>query len=350
MLCVHPHHGIHPLTLSPTANTTHTAPACRDWGMGLAASGIYGGARLLAFDTAVLRGMHVHQSFADGAFTLHAEAELLVPPGGDAGSLWFVLPQLNIAERRKVTLNNLPVTGASAYVRHNVTVPARDVEVWWPVGLGNQTLYDFAVTYASWTQMQEVSDVLDDTAVLDDAAPLAASAAVAPDVGSKPADVAAAATAALAAGAHPAAGAGVAAAQGGARRRLAAVRGPVKKGNKPGGRAASAAVAAAAASAAGGGGASTPAAALTTSVTRRIGFRVVELVRKPVPEAAAELLGDVDGGWDSVNRVGLGTRTCFWSGGNCGQWGWVNASRWEFIADPVSPTNRYYTGEVGLSG
>jgi hypothetical protein len=83
--------------------------------MGLAASGIYGGVRLLAFDTAVLNGVHVQQHKQGDEFVLDLEAELLVPPGGDSGSLWFAMPELGVAEKLRVALD-----GAQPEVRRRV--------------------------------------------------------------------------------------------------------------------------------------------------------------------------------------------------------------------------------------
>lgn len=67
-----------------------------------------------------------------------------------------------------------------------------------------------------------------------------------------------------------------------------------------------------------------------------------QVVRKPLTQAAEELLQG--NGWDSPNKVGQGDRTCFWSNGNCGQWGWVNATKWTFISNPVSKQEKHFTG------
>lgn len=79
--------------------------ACRDWGMGMAASGIYGGVKLLAFDTAVLTGVHVQQHKQGDEFILDIESELMVPPRGDAGTIWIALPELGITEKVRVTMD-----------------------------------------------------------------------------------------------------------------------------------------------------------------------------------------------------------------------------------------------------
>jgi hypothetical protein len=73
--------------------------------MGMAASGIYGGVKLLAFDTAVLAGVHVQQHKAGDSFVLDVEAELLVPPGGDSGTIWVTLPELGLTDKIRLTMD-----------------------------------------------------------------------------------------------------------------------------------------------------------------------------------------------------------------------------------------------------
>jgi hypothetical protein len=71
----------------------------------MAASGIYGGVKLLAFDTAVLAGVHVQQYKSGDDFVLDVESHLLVPPSGDAGTIWVTLPELGVTDKIRLTLD-----------------------------------------------------------------------------------------------------------------------------------------------------------------------------------------------------------------------------------------------------
>lgn len=73
--------------------------------MGMAASGIYGGVKLLAYDTAVLSGVHVEQHKFGDDFVLEVESRLLVPPAGDAGTIWVALPELGITDKIRLTMD-----------------------------------------------------------------------------------------------------------------------------------------------------------------------------------------------------------------------------------------------------
>jgi hypothetical protein len=42
------------------------------------------------------------------------------------------------------------------FVRSQVSVKASDVNLWWPVGMGSQPLYDLSVTYASWSTWSDL--------------------------------------------------------------------------------------------------------------------------------------------------------------------------------------------------
>jgi hypothetical protein len=192
----------------------------------------------------VLHSVHVTQSRQPGGgFLLRVEPELLVPAGGDSGVLTAELPAVRgAAAMRQV---QLPGPGSAVSPALEIAVPAGRVKLWWPVGYGEQPLYDLVVRYT----------------------PSSSGAA--------------AAASGNATGAEGAAAGGVSAA------------------------------------------------------TRRVGFRTIELVEKPLAEAAEELVGGAGGGWDNSVAPGGGTRACAgqW---NCGQYGWVDGKTWTFVSEPLA--------------
>lgn len=336
--------------------------------MALAASGVYGNVKLIAFDTALLRGVHMHQSCSGEAYSLEFEAQLLVPPTGDAGTLWFSIPELDINEDRQYYFDG---SSADVFVRHSISVPAADVSLWWPVGMGNQTLYNVSVLFASnkaWNadswmefpvassgeaqgQQWDIGSLSDDLhgAVAETEGFNPTAASTASFLASTPADDESSQGMPQMGGEASMPEASIPASRRRSRSLLLS-----------------------------GGGSSTstlpdwvpdwlpdwlllsgiPEWQLAIAVERngpqtleflshkalRIGFRVVELVQKPLKEAVKELLTDSGStGWSSPYRVGVGQRNCFQ--GPCGQWGWVNASRWEFIVNPFTPKSTYVTGK-----
>ena len=86
------------------------------------------------------------------------------------------------------------------------------------------------------------------------------------------------------------------------------------------------------------------AAVATSALRRRVCFRTVELVEKPLKQAAAELLAAAGGaaaaGWEGSAKPGAGVRPCMWET-NCGQYGWVDGKKWSFISTKLKPDLNY---------
>ncbi|GBF90838.1 beta-mannosidase [Raphidocelis subcapitata] len=202
-----------------------------DWGPGLGAAGIYGAVSLVGYDTALLRSAHVRQVKAPSSFLIRVQPELIVPASGDAGLLTIEMPALGLKAEKKLDLTS----SGRALPELELAVPADSVDLWWPLGYGEQKLYDLTVTWTS-------------------------------------------------SGASAAASGGV------------------------------------------------PAA----TIKRRVGFRTVELVEKPLPEAAAELFSAAGAGWEGSAQPGNGVRACMGMN-NCGQYGWVDGKKWTFISTEMTP-------------
>jgi hypothetical protein len=253
---------------------------CRDWGPGFAASGIHGAVELLAFDRAALKGAHVHQTTTPTGFHLDIEAELRVPSKGDQGTLTVEMPQLNLKSTKQITL---AAGDTPAFQKMGLDVNGSDVELWWPIDMGKQPLYDLVVSFTPTTTAAETAPVADATHPLP-------RRLMAIDLNASATDEEA----------H---------ADSDGTFRVTSVG---------------------------------DTGAATSEVRRRVGFRTVKLHEEPIQEAAANLLGKAPG-WN--NSIPLPGRKNWCKGNwNCGQWGWVNGSKWEFVSVPLTPTNKSYAG------
>lgn len=240
----------------PAPNRLSNLPARRDWGPGLAASGIFGGVSLLGYDSAVLRSAHVRQARQpNGDFLLRVEAQLLAPDAGDHGVLSAELPALT-GLKAAAQLKIAPSDAARGLVTGpilEIAVPASSVKLWWPVGYGEQPLYRLVVKF---TPNATLDAAAGDAKV--DGSSAAAAASPAPSV-----------------------------------------------------------------------------------LERRVGFRTVELVEKPLSEAASELLSGAGGGWANSVKPGGGGRACAGMS-NCGQYGWVDGKKWTFVSEALAAPNEVY--------
>jgi hypothetical protein len=76
-------------------------------------------------------------------FEITIASELLVPPGGDSGELTVSIPALNLQDTQEVDLD----TGKTATFVSVFSVPASNVDLWWPVGYGSPNLYNVSISY-----------------------------------------------------------------------------------------------------------------------------------------------------------------------------------------------------------
>jgi hypothetical protein len=116
-----------------------------DWGPAFAPSGIYGGVELVGYSAGMLTGASAHQAHAaDGsAVVLTFDAYVRTPTPGEAGTLtvksvngaWG--PVTREVRLDEAGLNTVPITLTA-------TAP---FDLWWPTGYGAQPLYDFELAY-----------------------------------------------------------------------------------------------------------------------------------------------------------------------------------------------------------
>jgi beta-mannosidase len=116
-----------------------------DWGPAYAPSGVYGAVDLVGYSAGVLTGAGAHQVHdGEGGVALTFDAYVRTPTLGEAGTLTVTSATgAWAAVSREVVLadaglNTLPVA---------LAIPAGSYALWWPVGYGAQPLYDFEVSY-----------------------------------------------------------------------------------------------------------------------------------------------------------------------------------------------------------
>ena len=225
----------------------------------------------------------MHQTTTPTGFHLDIEAELRVPSKGDRGTLTVEMPQLKLKSSKEVTL----VAGASpAFHSISLDVNGSDVELWWPIDMGKQPLYDLTVTFTPKPAVEA-----EPAAVADPTKPLPRRLHMVGSANDQAADGSSEGTSQV--------------------------------------------------TATGAGGTSDTGDA-SSVVRRRVGFRTVKLHEEPLHEAAANILKQAPGWNNSIPTPGRRN----WCKGNwnCGQWGWVNNTKWEFVSAPLTPTNKTYGG------
>ncbi len=113
-----------------------------DWGISLPVSGIYGDTYLLGADTATLDYAWDEQRHSRGAVGVFLTAELRPVAAACAGDALDVVFSFN--GETKTVRAAVPRDCGPFRVTAEFTV--RDPELWWPNGLGPQTLHAFSVT------------------------------------------------------------------------------------------------------------------------------------------------------------------------------------------------------------
>eukprot|EP00775_Hariotina_reticulata_P003140 gene3140-3417_t len=99
-----------------------------DWGPAFAAAGIQGTVKLIAFNEPTLSGAFVAQTPTDTGFTLKVTSQFWIPPGGGKGVLTLAVPELKAQKKQLVT---------------------DKIQLWWPAGgnYGPQKLYKVDISF-----------------------------------------------------------------------------------------------------------------------------------------------------------------------------------------------------------
>jgi beta-mannosidase len=117
-----------------------------DWGPMLPPIGIWKELRLEGYSAARLAHVHVRQTHANGAVTVHVKARVEALPGHE-GKKFTVRARItgpggSAVETEAIVPQGSPVGADSIELSLPISAP----QLWWPNGYGAQPLYDLAVT------------------------------------------------------------------------------------------------------------------------------------------------------------------------------------------------------------
>lgn len=106
----------------------------------------------MAFSEPTLSGAYVSQAPTADGFALNITSQFYVPPSGGKGLLTVALPELKRGRRQAVTFTTsdlTPADDAVASVTTSLLFKKSEVQLWWPAGgnYGPQKLYDVAISF-----------------------------------------------------------------------------------------------------------------------------------------------------------------------------------------------------------
>lgn len=123
-----------------------------DWGLAAPSQGLWKGVQLEIYDVAMLRDTTVQMELKDGKWNVRFQVYLEAGGGGAAssrvkGELEVLLPGIDNVRAAKVIDEQADARG-EVVVELAVSVPEKQVELWWPNGFGEQPLYTVNVSFA----------------------------------------------------------------------------------------------------------------------------------------------------------------------------------------------------------
>eukprot|EP00878_Enallax_costatus_P005743 GHUV01006021.1.p1 GENE.GHUV01006021.1~~GHUV01006021.1.p1 ORF type:complete len:795 (+),score=131.60 GHUV01006021.1:561-2945(+) len=136
-----------------------------DWGPAFAASGIHGSIELIAFSSPTLTGAYLAQEATDNGFKLKITSQFLVPTAGGEGTLTVAIPEIKAVNIQDIEFGCGPENDGDIFeVSSEIFVAKDQIQLWWPAGgnYGPHKLYnvtfDFAPTGAECSPDTPTSD------------------------------------------------------------------------------------------------------------------------------------------------------------------------------------------------